>query len=63
MTIDSENITYINADKLHICDNFVVYNPANLACGGHIRAISFKELCKAVAKQLVKDGVIPGGDE
>ena len=25
--------------------------------------MTFEELCKAVAKQLVKDGVIPSGDE
>lgn len=63
MTIDTNDIRYINADKVHACDNFVVYNFIDPECKGAIRAIPFEELCKAVAKQLVKDGVIPSGDE
>lgn len=30
--------------------------------GKTIDVISFAELCKAIAKQLVKDGAIPGGE-
>ncbi len=29
---------------------------------GECKAIAFKDFCCAVAKQLVEDGVIPGGE-
>lgn len=63
MTFDSDDIRSIDASKVVDSDHFVIYNYADPECKGPLRAISFEELCKAVAKQLVKDGVIPGGDE
>ena len=62
MTIDTDDIISIGADKVTDCDSFIVHNYVNLDCKGYIREISFEELCKAVARQLVKDGVIPGGE-
>ena len=63
MIIDSDDIRYIDSTKLIDSDCFVIFNYANPECKGYVRAISFDELCKVIAKQLVKDGAIPGGDE
>lgn len=63
MTFDSEDIRHIDASKVIDSDHFVIYNYTNPECNGYLRAISFEELCKVIAKQLVKNGVIPGGDE
>lgn len=63
MTIDTNDIIGIDASKVTDCDKFIIHNFTNPDCKGYIREISFEELCKAIAKQLVKDGVIPGGDE
>jgi hypothetical protein len=62
MTIDTNDIISTDAGKITDCDNFIIHNYVNHDCKGYIREISFEELCKAVAKQLVKDGAIPGGE-
>ena len=63
MTIDIEDIGKINADEVGDCDSFLAYNYADVGHKGHVRAISFDELCKAIGRRLVKDGAIPSGDE
>lgn len=63
MTIDTNDIMRIDAGEVTNCDSIIIHNFINHDCKGYIREISFEELCKAIAKQLVKDGVIPGGDE
>ena len=63
MTFDSEDIRHIDASEVLSSDSFVMYNCTDPDFKGCIRAVPFEELCRAVAKQLVKDGVIPGGDE
>lgn len=50
MILDSDDIRYIDKTKLVDNDCFVIFNYADPECKGYVRAISFDELCKAVAK-------------
>ena len=63
MEIDTRDIIHVKSSEIDNSDCFMIYNYANSDCRGYVRAISFNELCEAIAKRLVKDGVIPGGDE
>lgn len=63
MEIDTNDIIHVKQAEINNSDCFMIYNYHNLDCRGYVRAISFNELCEAIAKQFAKDGVIPGRDE
>lgn len=52
----------IEIDEPQLDDYFIVSQKFNDGFCDDMQ-ISFKNLCKAIAKQLVADGVIPSGDD